>query len=292
MLINKFKITIFILDLSALYIVNTVVYCSHFIGKLMEHPLSILVKEGVLQFSTGFKLNQINMKRFNEFLRLLCAIFRISNSLLVIQGCKSDEVVTQASDNTEISMMSSPGVTDQAPINALVLDSVKVLIKNIKLNVSAASDDSVNFKTGPFVVKLNLNSSVNLFTTAMIPEGTYDKIKFEIHKLEDGEVGIDTAFSFAGGRYSVVVYGKFNLIPFIYRSTKSAHQKLILVRTVGVNSTNEIEYNVESSAVHMVLDTELIILDPMVLSNENDIDNNIKASFKAFKDNDRNGLPD
>lgn len=230
------------------------------------------------------------MKRLNESLRLL-SLFCVLVTLFVIQGCKSDEVVTQASDNTEISMMSSPGVTDQAPINALVLDSVKVLIKNIKLNVSAASDDSVNFKTGPFVVKLNLNSSVNLFTTAMIPEGSYDKIKFEIHKLEDGEVGIDTAFSFAGGRYSVVVYGKFNLIPFIYRSTKSAHQKLNFGTQVGVNSQTKSNITLKVQPYTWFWNgTDYI--DPMVLSNENDIDNNIKASFKAFKDNDRNGLPD
>ena len=230
------------------------------------------------------------MKRFNESFRVLALFFAIV-TLMLVQGCKSDEVVTQASDNTQISMMSSPGVTDQAPINTLVLDSVKVLIKNIKLIVSAASDDSVNFKTGPFVVKLNLNSSVNLFTTALIPEGTYDKVKFEIHKLEDSEVGIDTAFSFAGGRYSVVVYGKFNLIPFIYRSTKSAHQKINFGSTVGINSTSKSNITLKVQPYTWFW-TGSDYLDPLNVSNENDIDNNIKASFKAFKDNDRNGIPD
>jgi len=33
-------------------------------------------------------------------------------------------------------------------------------------------------------------------------------------------------------------------------------------------------------------------IDPMLSSNENDIDNNIKTSFKAFKDNDHNGIED
>lgn len=231
------------------------------------------------------------MKRLNESLRLL-SLFCVLVTLFVIQGCKSDEVVTQASDNTEISMMSSPGVTDQAPINALVLDSVKVLIKNIKLNVSAASDDSVNFKTGPFVVKLNLNSSINLFTTAMIPVGSYDKIKFEIHKIEDSEtLGIDTAFSYGGGRYSVVVYGKFNLIPFIYRSTKSAHQKLNFGTQVGVNSQTKSNITLKVQPYTWFWNGS-DYMDPFISSNENDIDNNIKASFKAFKDNDRNGLPD
>lgn len=255
----------------------------------MEHSLNMNVRE-LYCISVRIKLNQSNMKRFNESFRVP-ALLLVAVVTLLIQGCKSDEVVTQASDNTEISMMSSPGVTDNAPINSLVLDSVKVLIKNIKLNVSAASDDSVNFKTGPFVVKLNLNSSVNVFTTAMIPEGTYDKVKFEIHKLEDGEVGIDTAFSFGGGRYSVVVYGKFNLIPFIYRSTKSAHQKINFGSTVGINSTTKSNITLKVQPYTWFWNgTDYI--DPLNLSNENDIDNNIKASFKAFKDNDRNGIPD
>jgi hypothetical protein len=235
------------------------------------------------------KLNKKqSMKRFNDLFRVVTiSVMLISLTLI---GCKDNEV-TQAVDNTEISMMSSPGVTDNA-INSLVLDSVKILLKNIKLNVSAASSDSVNFKTGPFALKLNLNSSVNLFTTAMIPEGSYDKVKFEIHKLEDGEVAnIDTAFSFGGGRYSVVVYGKFNLIPFIYRSTKSAHQKLTFTPAITVNSQTKSNITLTVQPYTWFW-TGSDYLDPMLASNENDIDNKIKASFKAIKDNDKNGVPD
>ncbi len=220
-------------------------------------------------------------------LSLFCALV----TLLFIQGCKSDDAVTPAVDNTEVSMMSSGGVPDQSGLNALVLDSVKVLLKNIKLNVAAASDDSVNFKTGPFVVKLNMNSNVNVISSSLIPEGTYDKVKFEIHKIEDGEIAIDTAFSFGGGRYSVVVYGKFNLVPFIYRSTKSAHQKLNFSPGVGISSATKSNITL-SVQPYSWFWTGSDYLDPMNASNENDIDNKIKASFKAFKDNNKDGIPD
>jgi len=230
------------------------------------------------------------MKRLSNSLKSLSLVV-LTAAFLIFQGCKSDEVVTGGSDNTEISMMAPPGVTDAAPINALVLDSVKVLLKNIKLNVSGGSTDSVNFKTGPFVVKLNLNTNATLFTTAMIPEGTYDRVKFEIHKLEDGEVGIDTAFSAGGGRYSVVVYGKFNLIPFIYRSTKSAHQ--ILAFSPGINVSSSVKTNITLRVQpYTWFWTGSDYLDPLNVSNENDIDNKIKASFTAFRDNNRDGIPD
>lgn len=231
------------------------------------------------------------MKRFNvsfKVLSLICAFV----TLTLIAGCKSDDVVAPQSDNFDVSMMSSPGVSDNPTANALVLDSVKILLKDIKLNVSAASDDSVNFKTGPFVLKLNLNSSVNVITTAMIPTGTYNKIMFEVHKLEDSEtIGIDTAFSFGGGRFSVVVYGKFNLVPFIYRSTKSAKQKINFNPAVTVTSTSKSNVTLKVQPYTWFW-TGSDYLDPLNVSNQNDIDNKIKASFKAIKDDDHNGIED
>jgi len=228
------------------------------------------------------------MKRINEFFKLLFLICTITVTGALLTGCK-DEAVTSTADNMEVSMMSSPGVTDNA-INTLTLDSVKILLKDIKLNVAAASNDSVNFKTGPFVLRLNMNSSVNLISTAYIPEGTYDKVMFEVHKLQDGEI-VDTAFSFGGGRYSVVVYGKFNLVPFIYRSTKSAKQKITFSPGVGISSNTKANITLKVQPYTWFWNGS-DYMDPAVLSNENDIDNNIKASFKAFKDNDKNGLPD
>lgn len=231
------------------------------------------------------------MKRFNEFFKGI-SVLTILIALLLISGCKSDEVVTSSStDNFDVSMMSSTGVTD-SPINALVLDSVKILLKDIKLNVSASSDDSVNFKTGPFVLKLNMNSSVNVITTAMIPAGTYNKIMFEIHKLEDSEtIGIDTAFSFGGGRYSVVVYGKFNLVPFIYRSTKSAKQKINFNPAITVSNTTKSNVTLKVQPYTWFWNgTDY--MNPVDIANTNNIDNNIKASFKAIKDDDHNGIED
>lgn len=98
------------------------------------------------------------MKRFYESFKLLSLICAFV-TLTIIAGCKSDELVTTPIDNLEVSTMSAGGVSDAAA-NTLVLDSVKVLLKDIKLNV-ASSSDSTNFRTGPFTLKLNPNSTVN-----------------------------------------------------------------------------------------------------------------------------------
>jgi hypothetical protein len=204
----------------------------------------------------------------------------------------SDTVTTPQIDNLSVSSSSSADSIGDSQ-NILVLDTVKILIKDIKLN--AANEDSTNFKVGPFVLFLNLNSSVNTIGLGMIPAGSYDKIKFEVHKLNDNEPIPDPDFADANGRYSVVVKGSYLGNPFVYKSTKSAHQKLNFPNSLSISSG-------ALSNITMIVKPYIwfikngLYLDPRDTANSNDIDNNIKDNinnnFKAFKDDDKNGLPD
>ena len=213
-------------------------------------------------------------------------------SLLMIflyAGC--DTTSTEA-DNLDLSSYGTRTIADAA--DTLTLDTVKILIQDIKLNV-ANSSDSTNFKVGPFVYFLNFNTNVNLMTTAYIPQGNYDKIKFEIHKLNDNETPPDPEFVDNNGRYSTVVKGWFNGAYFIYKSTASVHQKLNFPTSI---------YPTQDARTNITLKAEPykwfykngVLLDPNNPANVNDIDNNIKNNvndnLKAFRDNDRNGIPD
>ncbi len=212
-----------------------------------------------------------------------------------IYGCNDTATNPAETDNLSFSAAGSLDSVGDSQ-NILILDTVKILIKDIKLNVTNNNiQDSTNFKTGPFVLFVNLNSNVNVITTAMIPAGTYDKIKFEVHKLNDDEAVPDPEFADANGRYSVVVKGKYQGNYFVYKSSKSAHQKLNFPSTVTVSP--DIKSNIT-----MIIKPYIwfikngVYLDPRIPSNSNDIDNNIKdnikQNLKAFKDNDKNGLPD
>jgi len=177
----------------------------------------------------------------------------------------------------------------------LILDTVKILVKDIKLDLNTTSDDSTDFQIGPFVIFLNLSSNINLISSAIIPAGTYDKIKFEVHKLNDNEPVPDPEFADANGRYSVVVKGTYLGNYFVYKSTKSAHQILHFPIFVPITASY-------LSNVTMIVKPYIwfikngAYLDPREPANSNDIDNNIKDNinnnFKAFKDDDRNGIPD
>lgn len=210
--------------------------------------------------------------------------------VFIFNSC-SDSVSPQA-DNLEFSYASSSDTVDNSGI--LVLDTVKILLKDIKLN-TANSNDSTNFKTGPYVLYLNLNSGVNNIGSAFIPVGTYDKLQFEVHKLNSNETVPDPEFRDSVNSYSVIAKGTYNGVRFVFKSDKSAKQKLNFPNSLVVTETKS---NITLRVLPYLwfIDSNNLYMDPSVPGNQSTIDNNIKdnikANFKAFKDNDKNGIPD
>lgn len=215
-------------------------------------------------------------------------------SMTAIYGCGDSTTTTTQPDNLSFSSLDSQDSTGDNQ-NVLVLDTVKILIKDIKVKAANSNEDSASFKVGPFVLFLNLNSNVNVISTSLIPAGNYRKVKFEIHKLEDAEAIPDPEFADANGRYSVIVKGTYLGVYFVYKSSKSVHQILqfpndiVLYLTTYTNITLTVR-----PYIWFIKDNAY--MNPFDPANMNDIDNNIKDNFKnnfrAFKDNDKNGLED
>ena len=210
-------------------------------------------------------------------------------------GCNDDSnITTPQANNLSLSVASSADSLGDSQ-GILVLDTVKILIKDIKLNVANNSQDSANFKVGPYVLFLNLTSSVNEITTNIIPAGSYNKIKFEVHKLNNNEPVPDPEFADANGRYSVIVKGRYLGNYFVYKSAKSAHQILNFPDTTVISDTQLSNITLLVKPYIWFIENNVYI-DPRDPSNSNDIDNNIKDNvnnnFKAFRDNDRNGIQD
>jgi hypothetical protein len=182
----------------------------------------------------------------------------------------------------------------KSAVSSIELDTVKILLRDIKIK-NQNGKDSVNIKAGPFVVFLNMIGATTDFAIGDIPPGTFDRVKFEVHKLEASENPPDPEFKDGADeslRYSVIVKGKYNNVPFVYKSRKSAHQDLKLMAPVSVNEGGfaNLTIIVDPYTWFVKNNTEL---DPSKPENENDIDNNIKDSFKrAFKDNNYDGSLD
>lgn len=231
------------------------------------------------------------MKKMKRSFKGIIAILLLIGTFAFVSGC-TESTTTTPFDNADLSSYSTNAITDL--LDSLRLDTVKVYMKDIKLNVSS-SNDSANFKTGPFVLFLNLGSNVNLMTTTQVPEGSYDKIKFEIHKIEDTETPIDPEFVDANGRYSTIVKGYFNGSYFVFKSSASAHQKLNFPTSIYMSGTTKTNITLKAEPYKWFYKNG-VLLNPNDPANMNDISNNIKNNIndniKAFRDNDRNGIPD
>jgi hypothetical protein len=212
--------------------------------------------------------------------------------IIFLGGCGSEDILNQT-DNLDFSVQSK---TDTLADNSILLiDTAKILIKDIKLNPLNNNNDTTNFKVGPFVLYLNFDARVTKVTSGMIPIGSYDKIRFMIHKLENNEPVPDPDFADSNGRYSAVVKGRYNGIPFVFKSDKSAHQKLNMLNVLIVRSTGTTNVTLRVQPYIWFIKNG-VYLDPNDPANKSDIENNIKdninQNIKAFTDNNRDGEPD
>lgn len=228
----------------------------------------------------------------------LTSIALIAVIMFLIYGCKSSNLTQPASGNLNFSSTSSNSGNINNPV-ILEIDVAKVLIKDIKLNVAEGPEGQEgkeeNFKVGPFILYLDLSSSLNVISTGAIPPGTYDRVKFEIHKVNPNEALPDPDFIDGSGRYSVIVKGHINGIPFVFKSSVSAHQILAFPRSLFVNADGKSNITLKADPFLWFFDNGML-LDPTIESNKDKIEyniiNNVNNNIKIFVDNDEDGRPD
>lgn len=194
--------------------------------------------------------------------------------------------------------------TIRAGGDVIVITRARIVLREIELKredddgceaLGMNDDDGCEeFSTGPLLVDLPLNGQVATTITIAPDTGVYDEIDFEVHKPEDD--GDDDAFlaqhpDFNG--VSIRVEGTFNGEPFTYESDLDVEQETTLVpplaitdATAGTNVTMRVDL-----AAWFVGTATLV--DPRTANkggaNEAVVKENIKQSFQAFEDEDRDG---
>lgn len=213
---------------------------------------------------------------------------------LLSTGCRDIGTGPVGSDeNVHLSLQAAGSVTQHKPSHEVLhITSVKVLLKRIVFG-QATSDDSSDVHTGPLVVDLNLEAKMTVLTAARVAAGTYDRIRFDLHKPEDDEIPSDPVFrvgSSGDQRFSVVITGVYHDAPFTFTSKESARQQLLLDAPLVISESGTVNVTIKVDPYAWFSSGELVY-DPVLQTRE--IDDRIKASFAlAFKDNDRNGDPD
>lgn len=239
----------------------------------------------------NFNLNPSNLKaRFTTMLLtvLTCGILFIAGCSNSITDSTTGTGTGTSDDNISLSVQSSDNMTDNLGVE---ITEAKGLLTEIEVETSGVSKQ---VKAGPIVVQLNVAGINQVMTSGIIPTGSYNKVKFQLHKPEDTETIPDPEFregSSGHQRYSFIIKGKYNGVSFVYKSRKTIN--IVLDLTSPLNLSTKSNLTVLFDKIKWFRDASGASFDPTDGSHENEIDDNIKNSFrKAFKDDDRNGVED
>jgi hypothetical protein len=183
--------------------------------------------------------------------------------------------------------------------NGIVIDRVRVAIREVKLERASATPNDVldaqEFETGPFVLDLPsaaLNGTVQEIMVKDVPAGTYREVRFKVHPPSTSDstnqAVQDMATAQSGGA-SIIVEGQIDGSAFTFLSAVDAEERFQGNFTFTDGPQN-VTLNIDPSG--WFGGTGTARLDPRDQSNKSAIENNIQASMKVFEDNDRNGQDD
>ena len=224
--------------------------------------------------------------------------------------------------------------------DTLVLDSVQLVLRDIKfqrvnedacdnenepgddngndstphtIRVASLHDDGGNddgddghadacesFNAGPYLLDVPLDSGVTKAFTVAVDTGTYDQVRFHLHKPEDDGDAKDVAFLAAHPQFnkvSIRAVGTFNGQPFVFTSDLNALQRMDLVPPLVVaDSTQNVDVTIKIDVSNWFSDGAGGLVDPATAGkggdHENVVKQNIKNSFRAFRDDNRDGEDD
>ena len=191
--------------------------------------------------------------------------------------------------------------------NGIVLTRVRVVVSEVTLepadttatvsvpgSVDAKVEGEDEIEAGPFLLDLAGTTldggAVQKLSDASFKAGTYHEIKFKIHKPEGSENGVAgnaAVKEMADRKASVIVEGTISTAPFTFISALEAQQKS--EGTFDLKSGSNVTLNVDETTW---FGSGTALLDPRDEANRSQIESNIRASFRAFKDDGRKGHSD
>ncbi len=216
-------------------------------------------------------------------------------------------------------------VSSTSSIDSIVVTRVRVVLQDLSLksqnneyvdmdhedgtaktsyNYSQSEDSSQicqhsNQKLAPFVLDLSLTDSVQQISIDNIPGGTYDGVKFEIHRIDQDDIDSLTSAEqatfadfLAGTGYSVIIDGNYyqngQATPFTYKSQIDAKIELPINPPLVVDSTSTaVNLTLRISSAGWFVDSNNNLLDPTDSTNASIIDQNLQSFLTAYKDNNR-----
>jgi hypothetical protein len=220
-------------------------------------------------------------------------ILLFASVFIYLGGCKSETPVTAVSQqgnyNTSLAAFTESSTSD----NVLMLSEVKFLLRKIELETEGGGEES-EINLGPLVVNLELTARAMEFTYAKVVPGVYNEIHFQLHKPSPNENISDPEFTESTSiRYSVIVKGMFDGEFFVYKTDVTVSKEIEFENhSVAITANGFVNITTRVNP-YLWFEGTGGMLNPLDPVNKILIDKNIKDSFRrAFKDNDKNGVPD
>lgn len=194
--------------------------------------------------------------------------------------------------------------------DSVIVRSVELVLKKIELKkIDATScdavvgnDDCEEFETGAMLVSLPLGATaIAQQVSVNATPGTYDELEFEIHKPGSSD---DAAFIAAHPDFAAIsiratgTYSQAgNRSDFVYTTDIDQGQQMSLVPPMSVDAGQTLTVTLRVDIADWFLNSgKTALVDPASANkgqpNESVVADNIKLSFHAFEDDDRDGLED
>ena len=191
------------------------------------------------------------------------------------------------------------GVVQSNGIDSIHIDSVRVLIKRIKLYPS--EDDTANggdvVKAGPAVISFNNDTNTVVFKQEL-PVGLYRKLKLEIHRFSSSEADMyashpvfgDFAFPY---RITIIVNGTLygpdgtNAFTVTHDQTENIWMYFEPDLEITASTTTTVDWNFDAV---MVFTKGGRCLDPRRLDDLDDIKYSMKHAWKVCKHRHDKGM--
>ncbi|MCK9209969.1 MAG: hypothetical protein M0P61_03935 [Ignavibacteriaceae bacterium] len=188
-------------------------------------------------------------------------------------------------------------------IDSLQITRARFVLRDIKFKTQS---DSSNFRSAPFVLELNLSSAIQDISVAGVPFGTYRRIEFDVHRINKNDVSplpVSEQLQFQdflngeSDGYSIIVSGTTYTggqgSAFTFRSIVNVKQKIDLVPEIVISQPSPaVNAMMLISSGRWFKSSSGVLLDPSDPQNENTISDNLRASIKVFKDNNKDGDKD
>jgi hypothetical protein len=175
------------------------------------------------------------------------------------------------------------------PVDSLKVTYTAIVVSNLKLHQDSIDTDSTDdgtIKTGPFLLVFDSSGS-HVAVSSSVPAGTYDRIKFEIHKLRNIDDSLEALLpDFVTNNATMKIMGYVWVggaqLPFTYYSSNTENIQVRFAPSVAIAENSTVNVTLQFDPASVFSDGG-VVLDPRDPTNENSIRGNIHESFVVMK---------